>query len=198
MALQPLARPAESTQVLRYRGTVVVGQSASTVYPQKSGETPSDAQISGANFIAWVRFPLFEATPLNLTNTAKRLPQNVFDDESPAGEAPHAAVACVASVGPATGINATDLSMDRQTWAQNLEIHFNNIDAKVLLCDAAVSIDNNGANGALVMLDTATSGLGTSTGLPVVAVKFTVLANQGAAQSFDVDIEFEIRHSNHR
>ncbi len=196
MSLDPLVRPASSTQVLRYRGTVDLGQFASTAYPQVAGETPTDAQISGLNFIAVVRFPFFK--PGALINTQKRLPENVFDDGQPAAEAPHDPVAAVASVGPATGINATDLTLNRRTWAQNLEIRYTQIDANVVLCDAAVSIDNDLANGALVLLDTDDSGLGTDTGLPVIAVKFVVTADDGALRPFDIDIEFEVRHSNHR
>ena len=113
MALNPLDRPASSTQVLRYRGTVALGAAASTAYPQSAAVVPTDAQISGLNFIAWVRFPLFAGGPLDLADTQKRLPAFVYDDSSPAGEAPHDPVACVASVGPATGVNASDLSLDR-------------------------------------------------------------------------------------
>ena len=207
MALTPLPRPASSTQVLRYRGTVVVvGRDNSDVYPKANATAPGDSAIApgGATFTAWVRFALFgvnTGTGLpTLADTKRRLPANVYDDSNLAGEAPHDPVVCAASATP--GINLTDLSLDRFSWAQNLQIHFNNIDAHVVLCDNDVSIDNDPANGAVALLDNGTaSGLGLGTGLPVIAVRFVVATTGGefpALQNFDVDITFEIRHSDHR
>lgn len=195
MALSPLTRPAESTQVLRYRGTVLVSGDNANVYPKLAVETPADSTIAGNNFTAWLRFPLF--APADPTDTRFALPLNVYDDGQPAGSAPHSSAACVASATP--GVNVTDLSLDARAWAQNLEIQFNNIDTNVVFCDNAVSVDNDPANGAVVMLDNATtSGLGTGTGLPVVAVRFVVAKKGAALQTFNIDITFELRHSNHR
>lgn len=197
MALFPLNRPAESTQVLRYRGAITVGE-ATAVYPKTDATFPSDSTIDAGTtfFTAWVRFALFD--PSDLTDTQTLLPLNVYDDNQPADDAPHAAVACAVSA--TLGINATDLSLNTRTWAQNLQIRYTQIDENVLLADAAVSVDNDPANGAMVLLDNATtSGLGDGQGLPVVAVKFVVATTQGGArQDFNVDITFEVRHSNHR
>ncbi len=207
MALRPLNRPAGSTQVLRYRGTIDLGGDDSDVYPKANAEISTDSEINAGFFTTWVRFALFDpgatsppAAAADVANPARRLPENVYDDSLPAAEAPHAPVACVLS--PELGINLTDLSLDRLTWAQNLQIHYTQIDSSVSFCDSDVSIDNDGANGAMVLLDNETaSGLGLGTGLPVVAVRFVVAATGGefpALQAFDIDITFEIRHTNHR
>jgi len=200
--MEPLARPASSTQVLRYRGQVSTGglfAKATAAYPKLNGTYPTDSVIAGGGvtFTAWARFALCKSS--DPTNPIFALPANVYDDSQPAGEVPHDPVACLASA--TLGINTSDLSLDRFSWAQNLQIHYTQIDPNVVLCDNDVSIDNDPANGAVVLLDEgASSGLGRSTGLPVIAVRFVVLTTGQvpAIQPFDVDITFEIRHSNHR
>lgn len=203
MALKPLQRPASSTQVLRYRGTVAVGAAASTVYPQVPGVIPSNAVITGTYFDAYVRFPLFSVDvggtnlPV-LADTSRRLPQFVFDDNNPAGTSPHTEVACTLVTG---ATNVADLSMNLQSWAQNAELSFNELPtttALVLYGDMGVAQDNIVTNGVQFVLDTATSGMGMSSGLPVAIVHFRVLNNAGALQAFNVDLRIEIRHSAHR
>ncbi len=195
MSLAPLDRPAGSTQTLRYRGTMIQGGAAAS-YPKGAGEYPSNSAVSLGYFTAWVRFPLADVTgtAVDLNNTQKRLAAFVYDDGQLAEDVPSSLVACTASATP--GINTSDLSMNRFTWAQNLRIHYSQIDTNVVLCDSGVSVDNNPANGAVVLLDSgASSGLGDGTGLPVIAVRFVVAANDGALQDFDVDIAFEVRHT---
>ncbi len=196
--LIPLPRPDSSTQVLRYRGTLEITEERGAYV---NGEIPNDPDIVGSTFVAWVRFALYN--PLDLTDTTRRLPSFVYDDSQPASEVPHSPVACPNST--PVGIFDTDLSLNRYSWAQNLEIHVAKIDANVLRVDNAVAIDSDGANGAQALLDTATvgptfgSGLATGTGLPVIAVQITGAVTQGGdAQAIDIDITFEIRHTNHR
>jgi hypothetical protein len=195
MALQPLDRPASSTVSLRFRGNITVGNTPAATYPKPAAEIPSNSTISGSTFLAYVRFPLFDAT--DPTDMQKRLPAFVFDDGEPAGESPHDPVACVASSTP--GVNVADLSLNRTTWAQNLEVTLSGpISGKHVLVDAGVSVDNDPANGVMVVVDTLTSGLGLNTGLPVVIVAFQVDADEGALQSFPVDVTIEVRHSARR
>lgn len=200
MALSPLDRPAESTQVLRYRGTVAVGQSNANVYPQTAGVIPANSTITGTYFDAYVRFPLFKPGQVGSGDFRHQLLPFVYDDGQPAEDAPHTPVACVASATP--GVNTTDLSMNQQTWAQNLEITVREIPTAlplVLSADSGVSQDSDPANGAIVVLDNATSsGMGLGTGLPVLLLHFRVLADDGALQAFNVDVTIEVRHSNHR
>lgn len=189
--LIPLNRPSGSSLRLRYRGTIVAGE-ATAVYPKTNATYASDAPIVGSNFLTGVRFALFN--PSDLADTAKRLDGYVYDDEQPAGAAPHGTVLVTAGGAP-----GTDKSMNAQTWAQNVQIHYNKIDPNVVIADAAVSVDNDILNGAQLVLDSGvSSGLGTNTGLPVVAILFTVALNDGARQSFDVDLTFEITQSSTR
>lgn len=194
MALDPLVRPDGSTQLLRYRGTVGVGAQATATYPKTAGETPSDAVVTGTYFDSYVRFPLFKPGALDFPQ--KRFPAFVFDDSMLADGAPHDPVACVAS--PTLGVNVTDLSINRRTWAQNVQLLFHENPAAtplVLSADTAISEDNDPANGAQIVVDTLTSGLGLNTGLPVLIVHFRVLANDAALQAFNIDLSIEIRHT---
>lgn len=198
MALSPLARPAESTQVLRYRGQVLAGGAVGT-YPKAAGVYPTNSTTSGSGyFIAWVRFPLWDAVNANgIDDTTRRLPAFVYDDHQPVASAPHDPVP-LADNSPTLGLTKGELCLNSYTWAQNLEIHFNNIDLLVQSADVGVSVDANPVGGAIIELDTLSSGLGLNTGLPVVCVPFTVTANDGALQPFNIDLTFEVRHSNHR
>ena len=187
--MQPLDRPSGSTQVLRFRGTIVQGEASGT-YPKTNATFPSDAVITGSNFLAAVRFGLWDTS--DLTDTQKHLPAFVFDDGQPAEDSPHDPLACTPQAG---AVNATDKSLNLYTWAQNLEIVSAKIDSNVVFVDTGIAQSADLGDGALVMLDTTNSGLGRNTGLPVVCVRFLVATNQGARQSFDVDITFEVRHS---
>jgi hypothetical protein len=195
MSMQPLDRPVDSAQILRYRGPVTIGGPSGT-YPKNNAEIPSDSLfgpvvnvVPAGQFRAWVRFLLGDATAP--TNPLKRLPAYVFDDSNLAGVSPHKPVASVISVTP--GINASDLSIAARTWAPNLHIAVQALDAKV------ISVDTG---DACVLLDSGpTSGLGRNTGLPVIALGFNVLAGGTeipTLQAFDIDITFEVRWAPHR
>lgn len=201
MALAPLNRPAGSTQLLRFVGTIAAGNANANVYPKVSAEIPLNSTVTGAYFDAYVRFPLFDATDaVSRANPQRQFPQFVFDDENFAGDAPHAPVACTASATP--GVQVTDLSVNTRTWAQNLEITFVENPTTTPLVQSVnsyISVDGNPANGAVVVLDNATtSGLGLGTGLPVLIVHFRVLANASAIQAFNGALTVEIRHSTAR
>lgn len=206
-SLSPLDRPDGSTQVLRYRGVVITAPAqASGVYPKTNASIPTDSAIVGQEFIAWVRFALFDpgfasppADPAAVANPLRKYPEFVFDDSQLAGTAPHPAVPSVLS--PTAGINASDLSLHGKTWAQNIDIKYVQIDPNVHIADVGLYADGVDSNAARVLLDTATvggvgSGLGLGTGLPVVAIRFVVATNgQTQTQPFSVDITFEIRHT---
>jgi hypothetical protein len=67
------------------------------------------------------------------------------------------------------------------------------------MADTGVSLGNNPANGAMILLDQgSSSGLGFNTGLPVVAVAFTVAAAGGEVptlRNFSIDVTITIRHT---
>lgn len=201
MALAPLTRPAGSSQLLRYLGTFATSNANANVYPKLAGEIPLNSTVTGAYFDAYIRFPLFDATDAtSRANLARQFPQFVFDDTQPSAEGPHSPVACTASATP--GVQVTDLSLNRDTWAQNMEITFVEAPTTTPLvqsCNAYISADANPANGAVVVLDNSTtSGLGLGTGLPVLIVHFRVLANGGVIQAFNGALTIEIRHSTSR
>lgn len=198
--LAPLDRPDGSTQVLRYRGRVATSADAAATYPKVPAVIAANSGIVGNNFVAFVRFPFFDATtpvtPAQIANLLKRFPEFVFDDSQLAGAAPHAPVACTMTATP--GINASDLSLNARTWAQNIDITVRPLDDKMVVADSGISIDNQSINGVEIVLDTLTSGMGLGTGLPVAIIQFLVTNSNGAIQPFDVDVTIEIRHSAHR
>lgn len=190
----PQNRPDGSNYLLRYRGLATSSGASAATYPKASGRYASDSAAAGFGF-QWLRFALFDEA--NPANYRRRLPDLVYDDGQLAGAAPHSPIACVASSTP--GINTTDLSLNRYTWAQNLEI-IAPITPNVVAVDSGVSIDNDPANGAMVLLDNATtSGLGLGTGLPVVAIQFIVqLGGDSALQTFAYDVTIRIRQTSVR
>jgi len=187
--LAPLNRAFGSTLFLRYRGVVELGDDAN-VYPQDPVVYPGDSSVVSGLVRAWVRFPLWNA--LSTRSTLTELPAFVFDDIGL-----HSTVASLASATP--GINTSDLSLNTKTWAQNINVVSRTIDPNVLAADTGVSIDNNPSNGAMILRDSgASSGLGYDTGLPVVAVLFTVSSNDGVRRDFSIDVTIEIRHTGRR
>lgn len=195
--LAPLDRPDGSTQVLRYRGQIATSADAAATYPKVPATIAANSGIVGNNFVAYVRFPLFDAstpsTPALIANALKRFPEGAFDDSQLAAASPHAPVACSASATP--GVNASDLSLNLKTWAQNIDVTVRPLDDKMVVADSGVSLDNQSINGMEVVLDTLTSGMGLNTGLPVLIIQFLVTNANGAIQAFSVDVTIEIRHS---
>jgi hypothetical protein len=190
MALQPLDRPAGSTQVLRFSGLIrlsgAVGAGpafTTATYPPKSnGEAPSDI---AANTPTGVRFLLADATAP--TNAARKLPSFVFDDSVPAAVSPTATFSQVI----ANVTNASDQLITTRTWAENTYITVEPKDSATAA--ALVGVD---VGGAQFCLDVgASSGLGLNTGLPVLILP--IISANAAAQwvNLNVDILIEVRHT---
>lgn len=200
MAMIPLLRPAGSAHVLRYRGNVVVADQDLTEYPKENAAVAADTVITPTTFEAFARFALFNpgdsSPPLDaaaLAEKTRRYPSHVYDDTTPAGAAPHPNVTMAAIA----GYNATDIEIGDRTWAQNLLIHYNKIDSRVIVADVGLFAEFPAtAGGVRVLLDTAASGLGLATGLPVVGIRFELETGQAVAPyAFAVDLTFEIRHT---
>jgi len=179
MAIQPIDRPAGTAHVLRFTGNIAeTANTAIGAFPKPNGEYPS-GPIDGA--VVGVRFLL--ASTVDGTDMAKRFPSHVYDDAQPAAASPHAAVAST----PVAGVvGAVDMSIALRTWAQSL---------KVRVLSKAVNILTVDVGAIHVILDTATGGLGTNSGLPVVVVPMTFTDNQLASA---IDITFEIPASGSR
>ena len=179
MALQPSARPAGSSQVLRFSGLITLGSFASTAYPKANGELPSNA---AANTLIGVRFLLADAT--DPTDTTTTLPTDAYDDNDPAAAAPHSpTLGC-------TYLNGTDLNISDRTWCQNTYVTV--VPRTVAAAALLGAVDTAGVE---VVLDSgASSGLGLNTGLPVIVIPmaFTTVSQFPGC---DVDILVEVRHS---
>jgi len=180
MALQPTDRPAGSTQVLRFTGTVVAGEALAT-FPKTNGAFTTGG---GANASRGMRFLLADATVPTQQN--RQFPAFVFDDEQPSALAPHAPVAAapvalVVNSGELVIGHGTQVSTDR-TWCQNTWVTVKGLSANIGSLDT---------ESALIVLDTTTSGLGTNTGLPVLILPVSLLG--GAVAPFDVDVMVEVR-----
>lgn len=185
MALQPLDRPAGSSQVLQFRGTITAGE-ALDVFPKTNG-TFTTGGAAGAT--RGIRLLLADATAL--TNLQRQLPKSVYDDEQPSALAPHTPVATplVALV-----VNAGELSVGHgvptstdATWTQNCWIVVKGLSSNI----GSIDTEN-----AYIVNDTLTSGLGLNSGLPVVIIPVALLG--GAVASFDLDVMIEVRWSAHR
>lgn len=185
MALQPTDRPASSVQVLRFTGTVTAGEALAT-FPKTNGTFTTGGAVGDAR---GVRFLFADATAL--TNTAKKFALHVYDDEQPSGAAPHAPVAAggtalIVNAGESIIGHGTQTATDR-SWCQNTHVTVKSL---------AANLGSVDTEGALIVLDTLTSGLGLNSGLPVLILPVTLLGN--AVASFDVDLLIEIRWSAHR
>lgn len=181
MALQPLDRPAGSTQVLRFSGALLTDAANLATYPKDNGEVPA---ASPPNVPVGVRFLLADATAL--ANTARKLPNYVFDDGQPAAVSPSAPFSQVI----ANVTNASDQLITNRTWAENTYITVEPKDAA-----SAALLTGIDLGGVQVCLDGTASGLGLNSGLPVVIIPmiFTVLPTPQAP--CNVDILIEVRHT---
>lgn len=185
MALQPTNRPAGSVQVLRFVGTVSPGVALGT-FPKTNGTFTTGG---AAGDLRGARFLFADAT--DVTDTQKTFALNVYDDENPAGDAPHAAVAAgavalVVNAGEEVIGHGTPTSTDR-TWTQNTHVTVKALSANFGSVDTL---------NALIVMDTLTSGLGLNTGLPVLILPVELLGDTAA--EFTIDLLVEIRWSAHR
>ena len=131
-----------------------------------------------------VRFLLGD--PLALTNRLKRFGNQIYDDTQPYdGSAPHAPVVVPVTI---PGIVAAgELEITDRTWARNTYIHVQSLDSATIANISDVSL-----TGARFLLDTATSGLGLNTLLPVLVLPMT-FTTPGAPMR--VRIVIEVRHT---
>ncbi len=178
MALQPQDRPAGSTQVLRFVGSIAPDVAVET-FPKANGSMTTGGAVGSTRGL---RFLFADST--NLANQLKRFPEFVYDDSQPGGISPHAPVATtlVAQV-----VNAGEQSVALRTWAQNMDVDVKGLSANL----GGVDTEN-----CFIVLDTLTSGLGLGTGLPVLIVPVTLTGGEVAAVNMDVRIE--IRWTAHR
>lgn len=189
MALQPSARPAGSSQVLRFSGQITIAPAAgnpgaftTAQYPKANGEAPNDI---AANTPTGVRFLLADAT--DPTDMTTRLPSTCFDDSQPAGAAPHATTSnAIANI-----TNASDQLITNRTWCQNTYV---TVQPRTSAAAAAlVGVDL--ASVQFCLDSGASSGLGLNTGLPVLILPIISANAAGQWASIDVDILVEVRHS---
>lgn len=110
MAFQPSPRPAGSSHILRFQGSLRTGTSSDNASVQ--GGVPV------ANAFATVNFWLSDLT--DPTDQQTRLPANIFDDQDPAQGVPH-----LASGGP-SGIGGFSDPSGR-TWMQNIKTRLQEI-----------------------------------------------------------------------
>lgn len=181
MALQPSDRPAGSEHVLVFSGVITTGNAIGT-FPKDNGELTTGGAVGDPR---GVRFLLADATLL--TDTEKRLPGHVYDDQNPAGAAPHAPVATVLN---GLIVNANEESILNRTWVQNTHVTVKGLSSNI------VSVGTTVADGINMVLDTLTSGLGLNTGLPVLILP-VVLSGQAVA-AITMEVLVEIRWSAHR
>jgi hypothetical protein len=188
MALQPSARPAGSTQVLRFSGNITVAPAApggftTAQYPKTNGTAPNDI---GANTPTGVRFLLADAAAP--TDPKTTLPNFVYDDSVPAAVSP---LAPVTGVTVANVVNPTDQLITGRTWCENTYVTIEPRDAATAAALVAVDL-----SATRFCLDVgADSGLGLNTGKPVLILVLT--SANAAAQwvNLNVDILVEVRHT---
>ena len=184
MAIQPSIRPAGSSHLLRFVGTLLTSPDAdiseNAVVPQGA---IADTQTS-------VIFALADMT--DLTDMTKRLPGCVFDDSAPAGSAPHANT--LANMGP--GVTTPT----GKTYAQNIRVRAHErtgstaspLIARIDYLMPLVEIDGPPLSNL---------GLMQNTGIPCVILSFyftaagiTALAAQ-EDPGIEIVVEIEVPHS---
>ncbi len=211
--LQPLTRPAGSTQGLRYRGQCVAGEALAT-FPKTNGTFPTVIVPSDGIFRASLRLALFDPgstspplDPAAFANPSRRLPGFVFDDGQLAGVSPHATLAAGVATDFDPGVNDDEIYIGNETWAQNVRIQWSPLRPIILQADiqplTTETDDSFGSGGCFFVRDTLTSGLGLNTGLPVLILPLLVQGTPGSegpgtAVPFYVDLTIEIRHTAHR
>ena len=133
-----------------------------------------------------VRFLLGDPLVSPITNPQKFFDVHVYDDSQPYdGSAPHPPVVVPVTI---PGIVAAgEIEITNMTWARNTYIHVQSLDSATIANLSDVSL-----TGARFLRDTATSGLGLNTQLPVLVLPMT-FTTPGAPMR--VRIVIEIRHT---
>ncbi len=189
MAIEP-TRPIGSTNTLLFTGDLVLGSANKGAIP--AGATATRNAVVPANIgagdLVGIRFLLADATdPTDLSTT---LPTHVYDDAQPAGASPHAPAV---TAGSGDVYFATDLVMGA-TWTKN-------VDVRVIATNSTDQALITYVGAPVIVLDEgATSGLGLSTGLPVVVVPmiFNQAAAAWGANPISVRVEITVRHTTGR
>jgi len=185
--LQPSPRPDGSSQVLRFIGALNAGAALAT-YPKVNGTVSSDeiAGQGGTHFRV-ARFLLADTT--NLLDLKRQLPDVVFDDSQPAGASPHVPTTSGVPASLADILNANDLDITQRTWCQNTYVTVVPLDS----ASAATILAVNPTATRVCLDDGASSGLGTSTGYPVMCLAIDL----GALPTFPVNllVQIEVRQS---
>ena len=183
MALQP-TRPIGSTQVLTFSGAIITGVPFAQFSPPKPNATVASDFVPAPGTYTGVRFLMGDVSvPATPTQT---LPGYVFDDSQLAAVSPHAPVVTAAT--PIT--QAGELDITARTWAGNTYITVEPADAA-----SAAILTGVDLSGVQVVIDTATSGLGLDTGLPVIVIPMELTALPTINAPLNVNIIIEVRHT---
>lgn len=173
MAIQPSARLAGSSHILRFIGSIIDGAAG------ENGTTGGQAAV--ANTPIMVRFALADMT--DLADQSTRLPASIFDDTQPAAASPHTNLV---DGGPTVATS--------KTWMQNVKVRAQEAAAST----AAPSVARFDVLNPTCWIDgLAGQGLGLGTGTPVVGIPISFTAAgvalvNGAGVGVPVIIEIEI------
>lgn len=193
MAIQPSPRLAGSSHVLRFQGGLMfqIADGVQTV----NAEVPNDAV---ADVSTPVVFALADMT--DLTDTQRRLPASIFDDSTPAGEAPHAL-----SIGGPSGVGGISAPSGK-TWMQNIRVRavedpdtagtplIARFDELIPICTL------DGAPGSGLGLEQNTGTPCVTLGIHFTAAGIVALIGQGPGSGGEIPIvvEIEIPHTPQR
>jgi len=179
LSVQP--RPTGSSLILRFLGTIVPGAALAT-YPKATGQW--SAGPVGLSNVHVLR--VLMGDPLDPSTL---LPPTAFDNTAPAGSPPQPTASGIpASL--ANILNGTDLDVSEQVWAQNAHITVEPTDL------ASVALLVPFAAQPRFCIDAPNSGLGGTTGLPVLCMALDLGAQPPGG--LEVLITVEIRHSEAR
>lgn len=183
---KPDARPVGSTQVLKWTGSLTPGEALLT-YPKTNGRFSSD-KIGISNIVV---ARLLLADPAVLTDLQRQFPELVFDNTQLAATSPAAPTASGVAATVADILNATDLDMSNQAWAQNAYVTVVPIDAAT----AALAYTCFASQFRFALDSGANSGLGGNSKLPVLCLAIDIGAPQVPISTLAVQITLEIRHT---
>jgi len=196
MALQPLDRPQGSSHILRFNGVVAAFGALLTDYPKKNGTFAVERIVGSPNLVV-ARFLLGDvsAPPTSLENTERVLPfGSAYDASTPAGAqaAPAVLSGAVASAGNI--LNGTDQDITQRTWCDNTYVTIQATDPTT----AAALLSINPLQTRVCLDNGAASGLGLSTGFPVVCIAMDLGAPQVPIAALSLDVLIEVRDSRTR
>lgn len=177
-------RPAGSSHKLFFQGAFASGEALAT-FPKTQATYSSNTTTIGGVAYREIRLLLTDSTSVG--STASTLPSAAYDDENPAGAAPHSPTLGIGLTTDGLNVGESDISL--RTWAQNLGVSVVSQDPTT-----ATAVTAFASTMTKVVLDTLTSGLGLNTGLPVVVLFFTMT---GPA-TLNLDIRLSVQASDAR